>query len=52
MTPDVRTNALHMKKVFRISDFPDLSNNFVREYPEIVPLGQDSFFKPKDTYDD
>jgi hypothetical protein len=51
MTLDVRANALHMKKVFRISDFPDLSNNFVREYPEIVPLGPDLFFQPMDTYD-
>jgi hypothetical protein len=51
MNDEKRTNALRMKQVMGIPDFPDLSDSFVREYPEIVPLGPNLFFQPGDTYD-
>jgi hypothetical protein len=51
MNDEMRTAALLLKRVMGIPDFPNLSDNFVREYPEIVPLGPDLFLQPRDTYD-
>ena len=50
MNDEMRTAALHMKQVMQIPDFPEFSDNFVREYPEIVPLAPNLYFQSLDTY--